>query len=203
MRKEEQTAQAKRKAYTFLFIIGLITIIFVIVLIAMVFRGIKFKSYQDIAKRGLTITGQEVFKLKDGDYYVFFYSSAKENQKINYDKQDSLEPYIANYFTFVKQNKHKQGVCQIRLLDVDNSKNSFCLYTSTTSSAQSWDNFTIDESSLPALMYLTVDDAGSGQYRYSYDIYTEESQIKSQLSNSISSVITVAYIPPKKELELL
>ena len=51
------------------------------------------------------------------------------------------------------------------------------------------------------LVYLSVADAGNNQYNYSYETYTSESDIKSQLSTSISSVVGVAYIPLKKENE--
>ena len=57
----------------------------------------------------------------------------------------------------------------------------------------------MDEASLPMLVYLTVSTAGNNQYNYSYETYTKESDIKSKLSTSISSVVNVAYIPTKKE----
>ena len=199
MKKNEQDRLQKRKTYTFLTIIALATIIFIIVILAMIFKSIKFKSYKDIARKDLTILGQDMFSLQDGDYYIFIYSSNHNNEKINMEKQDALEPYIANYFTFVKQNKRKNGICEMRLLDIEESKNQRCLSTYTTSSASYWSDFYVDEASLPMLVYLTVSSAGNNQYNYSYETYTKESDIKSKLSTSISSVVNVAYIPTKKE----
>ena len=199
MKKNEQDRLQRRKTYAFLTIIALATIIFIIVILAMIVKSVKFKSYNDIARKNLTILGQEMFSLQEGDYYIFIYSSNHDNKKINMEKQDALEPYIANYFTFVKQNKRKNGVCEMRLLDIEESKNQRCLSTYTTSSASYWSEFYVDEASLPMLVYLTVSTAGNNQYNYSYETYTKESDIKSKLSTSISSVVNVAYIPTKKE----
>ena len=199
MKKNEQDRLQRRKTYAFLTIIGLATIIFIIVILAMIVKSVKFKSYNDIARKDLTILGQDMFSLQEGDYYIFIYSSNHDNEKINMEKQDALEPYIANYFTFVKQNKRKNGVCEMRLLDIEESKNQRCLSTYTTSSASYWSEFYVDEASLPMLVYLTVSTAGNNQYNYSYETYTKESDIKSKLSTSISSVVNVAYIPFKKE----
>ena len=199
MKKNEQDRLQRRKTYAFLTIIGLATIIFIIVILAMIVKSVKFKSYNDIARKDLTILGQDMFSLQEGDYYIFIYSSNHDNKKINMEKQDALEPYIANYFTFVKQNKRKNGVCEMRLLDIEESKNQRCLSTYTTSSASYWSEFYVDEASLPMLVYLTVSTAGNNQYNYSYETYTKESDIKSKLSTSISSVVNVAYIPTKKE----
>ena len=199
MKKNEQDRLQRRKTYAFLTIIGLATIIFIIVILAMIVKSVKFKSYNDITRKNLTILGQEMFSLQEGDYYIFIYSSNHDNKKINMEKQDALEPYIANYFTFVKQNKRKNGVCEMRLLDIEESKNQRCLSTYTTSSASYWSEFYVDEASLPMLVYLTVSTAGNNQYNYSYETYTKESDIKSKLSTSISSVVNVAYIPTKKE----
>ena len=199
MKKNEQDRLQRRKTYAFLTIIGLATIIFIIVILAMIVKSVKFKSYNDIARKDLTILGQDMFNLQEGDYYIFIYSSNHDNEKINMEKQDALEPYIANYFTFVKQNKRKNGVCEMRLLDIEESKNQRCLSTYTTSSSSYWSEFYVDEASLPMLVYLTVSAAGNNQYNYSYETYTKESDIKSKLSTSISSVVNVAYIPTKKE----
>ena len=199
MKKNEQDRLQRRKTYAFLTIIALATIIFIIVILAMIVKSVKFKSYNDIARKDLTILGQDMFSLQEGDYYIFIYSSNHDNKKINMEKQDALEPYIANYFTFVKQNKRKNGVCEMRLLDIEESKNQRCLSTYTTSSASYWSEFYVDEASLPMLVYLTVSTAGNNQYNYSYETYTKESDIKSKLSTSISSVVNVAYIPTKKE----
>lgn len=201
MKKSEIDKMQRRRAYTFLIAIALATVVFLIVVLAMVFKSVKFKSYKDIARKNLTILGQDMFSLQDGDYYIFIYSSNHDNEKINMEKQDALEPYIANYFTFVKQNKRKSGVCEMRLLDIENSKNQRCLSTYTTSSSSRWTDFYVDEASLPMLVYLSVADAGNNQYNYSYETYASESDIKSQLSTSISSVVGVAYIPLKKENE--
>ena len=132
MKKNEQDRLQRRKTYAFLTIIGLATIIFIIVILAMIVKSVKFKSYNDIARKDLTILGQDMFSLQEGDYYIFIYSSNHDNKKINMEKQDALEPYIANYFTFVKQNKRKNGVCEMRLLDIEESKNQRCLSTYTT-----------------------------------------------------------------------
>ena len=199
MKKNEQNMLYKKKAYAFLTIIALATIIFIIVIFAMIAKSVKFKGYNDIARKNLTILGQDMFSLQDGDYYIFIYSSNHNNEKINMEKQDALEPYIANYFTFVKQNKRKNGVCEIRLLDIEESKNQRCLSTYTTSSASKWSEFYMDEASLPMLVYLTVSSAGNNQYNYSYETYAVEGDIKTKLANSISLVVNVAYIPSKKE----
>ena len=199
MKKNEQDMLYKKKAYAFLTIIALATIIFIIVIFAMIAKSVKFKGYNDIARKNLTILGQDMFSLQDGDYYIFIYSSNHNNEKINMEKQDALEPYIANYFTFVKQNKRKNGVCEIRLLDIEESKNQRCLSTYTTSSASKWSEFYMDEASLPMLVYLTVSSAGNNQYNYSYETYAVEGDIKTKLANSISLVVNVAYIPSKKE----
>jgi len=201
MKKSEIDKMQRRRAYTFLIAIALTTVVFLIVVLAMVFKSVKFKSYKDIARKNLTILGQDMFSLQDGDYYIFIYSSNHDNEKINMEKQDALEPYIANYFTFVKQNKRKNGVCEMRLLDIENSKNQRCLSTYTTSSSSRWTDFYVDEASLPMLVYLSVTSAGNNQYNYSYETYASESDIKSKLSTSISSVVGVAYIPLKKENE--
>ena len=199
MKKNEQDKLYKKKAYAFLTVIALATIIFIIVIFAMIAKSVKFKGYSDIARKNLTILGQDMFCLQDGDYYIFIYSSNYNNEKINMEKQDALEPYIANYFTFVKQNKRKNGVCEIRLLDIEESKNQRCLSTYTTSSASKWSEFYVDEASLPMLVYLTVSSAGNNQYNYSYETYAVEGDIKTKLANSISLVVNVAYIPSKKE----
>ena len=141
MKKSEIDKMQRRRAYTFLIAIALATVVFLIVVLAMVFKSVKFKSYKDIARKNLTILGQDMFNLQDGDYYIFIYSSNHDNEKINMEKQDALEPYIANYFTFVKQNRRKKGVCEMRLLDIENSKNQRCLSTYTTSSSSRWTDF--------------------------------------------------------------
>lgn len=199
MKKEQQTKIEKRKAYAFLTIITLATIIFLIVILAMIFESIKYKSYKDIAKKGLTILGSDVFSLQDGDYYIYIYSSNPSNEKINVEKQEALEPYIVNYFTFVKQNKRKGNVCEIRLMDVEESKNARCLSDYTTRSASSWTNFYVEESNLPMLLYLVVEETSNSQYSYSYEIFSIESDIKAKLADSISLSTNVAYIPKKEE----
>lgn len=198
MKKEEQARVEKRKAGAFLTMIGFSTAIFLVIVIAMVFQSIKFKNYKDITRKGLTIAGSDVFNLQEGDYYIYIYSSNKANGKIDLEKQEALEPYIVNYFTFVKQNKRKGNICEIRLMDVEEAKNARCVSDHTTYSTASWTNFYVDEANLPMLMYLVVE-KGSNQYNYTYDMYITESDIKSKLANSISATIGVAYFPKKKE----
>ena len=198
MKRDDLTKGEKRKAYAFFTIIILATIIFLIVVIAMIVDSVKINSYKDIERRGLTITGQEMFSLQAGDYYIFIYSSDKSNNKIDLEKQDALEPYVANYFTFVKQNKNKKGVCEIRMMDVANKKNASCLDTTTTTEAKEWNEFKVEPAKLPALIYMVVNES-NGKLTYSYDMFTKEGDIKSNLSHSISSAQEVWYIPPKKE----
>ena len=199
MKKEEQAKIEKRKAYAFLTIILLSTIVFLVVILAMIIESVKYKSYKDIAKKGLTILGTEMFSLQEGDYYIYLYSSKGASEKLNKEKQEALEPYIVNYFTFVKQNKRKGSVCEIRLMDVDESKNARCLSDHTTTSASSWTSFYVDEASLPALVYLTVNSTTGGGYSYAYEVITMENDIKGRLADSISSFTTVAYIPKREE----
>ena len=202
MRKSEQLRLQRKKDIGLWSFIALATLIFLAIVCAMIIENVEYRSYKNISKKGLTILGSEMFSLTDGDYYIFVYSSDDDNNRINMNKQNELEVYIVNYFNFVKQNKRKGNICEMRLLDIEESKNKRCLGSETTTNANSWSNFTIEESSLPALIYMEVE-SNNGSYNYSYDIYTKASDIKEKLSNSISLTTTSSYLPLKKKEELV
>lgn len=108
----------KIKLYTFWSIIGLLTIGFIVTIIIMIVQLKPIKSYDDIASNKLSLVGQEVFEQEE-DYYVYIYNSNMDNNRMDGDKLEEVNPAIFNYFNFVKRYSKRNEITKIYGLDVN------------------------------------------------------------------------------------
>lgn len=194
MKRSKQFSNQNKKNYQATFfwaVIGLITTIFVILLIMNLPTG-KINSLDKIEHLVMSeIFLQEV----DSDseeriYYVYIYESSKVNEP---GKNTEVKELVLNYANYVKANAKKKYykniiIPNIYCFDVDYATHARVKSnTNAPNGTKTFDEFTVDVTTLPALMIIIEGEIAHPDY-YSNGIITQMLKIEETLTSKMQEV---------------
>lgn len=176
MKKQSKFSNEKNNnpmIITFWSMIGLVTIIFLVMLI-FVMPSRQIKSLSKITHLKMN----EVFTQGEEAYYVYIYDSSNLEE---FGKNHNLKPIIINYANFAKSNANKKGVYKIYRFDVNYPSNQKVKSSKHSPyGVNNFDDFTVDVTDLPILITIEGNKI--------QDRKTKELDIEKELGNRMADV---------------